>query len=520
MSRAFRAAALAGVAAALACACSSGARAGATGFEAAPARVSVTNLVEAQFGNDPFASFLGQPENATSTYDQLSAEVAWGGLLFGFRHESLDDSQDEASAREFTQRYAEVRADGLRVRAGDFYSILGRGLTFRAFELPGVVLQDPGSRARRSFSRERDGVLAEGAWGPASVRALSSSDDDGTISGGEFAADVWRGSRAGVTYVRTTNAGATLSREAGSGFLELDPFALAGLSAVALPVYAEYAQLDRSFGEFFELRTGDRVPHALYVSTELVAGPFAASVEWKDYRDFRLGTNDPPSLVREHAYALPNRATHVLNAESEHGVQAELSWGARGWGALTLNHSRSAGTPAGSELRFEENYAELHVAPERVAWLEGTAFFDRGFDTFASIREREIYGASATVRAFGPWSATLDLERLDAERRNLFAPNEGWTDLYASVQLARASWGSIAWLWQRTTDPLEEEPDLFGGTVDPRTYRAVTASAVLGRAHTLQLFVGERRGGPACTAGTCYEVQPFEGAELRLVSRF
>jgi len=34
------------------------------------------------------------------------------------------------------------------------------------------------------------------------------------------------------------------------------------------------------------------------------------------------------------------------------------------------------------------------------------------------------------------------------------------------------------------------------------------------------LFLGKRRGGLACTAGTCYQVQPFEGVELRLVSRF
>jgi hypothetical protein len=31
---------------------------------------------------------------------------------------------------------------------------------------------------------------------------------------------------------------------------------------------------------------------------------------------------------------------------------------------------------------------------------------------------------------------------------------------------------------------------------------------------------GRQRGGRACTAGTCYEVQPFEGVELRVVSRF
>ncbi|MCT4646781.1 MAG: hypothetical protein N4A74_17455, partial [Carboxylicivirga sp.] len=38
--------------------------------------------------------------------------------------------------------------------------------------------------------------------------------------------------------------------------------------------------------------------------------------------------------------------------------------------------------------------------------------------------------------------------------------------------------------------------------------------------HTLQLFAGERRGGPACSAGVCYEVLDFKGVELRWYARF
>ena len=42
----------------------------------------------------------------------------------------------------------------------------------------------------------------------------------------------------------------------------------------------------------------------------------------------------------------------------------------------------------------------------------------------------------------------------------------------------------------------------------------------LNNKNTLILFAGERRGGPACNSGVCYEVLDFEGVELRLTSRF
>lgn len=51
-------------------------------------------------------------------------------------------------------------------------------------------------------------------------------------------------------------------------------------------------------------------------------------------------------------------------------------------------------------------------------------------------------------------------------------------------------------------------------------FLAGTLRATISGHHDATLFFGERRGGQACTAGTCYEVQPLEGVELRLLSRF
>ena len=38
--------------------------------------------------------------------------------------------------------------------------------------------------------------------------------------------------------------------------------------------------------------------------------------------------------------------------------------------------------------------------------------------------------------------------------------------------------------------------------------------------NTFQLFLGERRGGPLCSAGVCYEILDFRGVELRWTTRF
>jgi hypothetical protein len=258
----------------------------------ASAQVALRDLVIGQAGR----SKLFQPQNRTGYYHQLNLDATLGTLRVGLRYESDQNSERTNTYRVFTQRFAEASGEHVRIRAGNYYTILGRGLVQRAFELPDVVLEEPGVYAKYGFSRDLDGVLVEGEAGPFAARVLAGETNPGTsapvdgpthvgsLGGGEASFTVWRGARVGATYLRHSNEPDNRQDELASGFVDFDPLRLAGVKDVALPLYAEYAQLDRSWEQFWQLTMGDEAPHAFYAASNLLWGPFSLAAEWKDYR--------------------------------------------------------------------------------------------------------------------------------------------------------------------------------------------------------------------------------------------
>ena len=332
----------------------------------------------------------------------------------------------------------------------------------------------------------------------------------GEILGGQAAIDFACGGQAGVGYLR--DSGGAMSREFATGFAAIDVLDLVGVSGTSLPIYLEQAIGNGEFGDWWSFDTGEEAPHALYAAANLIAGRWALSAEWKDYHQFRLGTNDPPSLVREQSWPLLNRATHVLDADSERGFQLEGTGNLPGGVDVTANLSRSDGSPPGRTARFEESYLELHlVAPSEDRW-EVSIFHDTGKDEFVFVRNRQAFGLNGTMRCTKVLSVTLDLERMDTER----GP-ESFTDFYYAATLARAETISLSLIMERTSDP-QEQPNVPDGR-----YRQFLAGVVgfrITEGHDMSLSYGSRRGGRACTAGTCYEVLAFDGLEARLTSRF
>lgn len=491
--------------------------------EPVKAQVSGSNLLEAQIGNYPHR----RPSNRQDLYDQLNLEYGFSSGRLGLRFETDRNSQQKNDYEGLSQRYVDWTDDRYRVRVGNFYTILGRGLIHRSFELTGVVLDELGIRSRFGPSRDVDGVLAEADAGPVGVLLFSGSPSSGEtslapahdmprhsgqLSGAQLSATVYRQAKLGAAYLRTT-AGFG-QQELGSGFVDVDPLGVLGVQGVALPIYVEYARADGSVGDWWRFKTADRVPHALYCGANLLSGSLGLSVEWKDYAQFRLGTNDPPSLVREHSATLLNRSTHVLDADREEGYQIEGSYAASEWASFLVNVSRADGAMAS---RFEERYVEIHSAPKAGQRWESTLFYDQGKDETFAISDRRTYGLNTTVRFIERWSSAVDVQRQAASYR-IGASSQPFENLFMSFKVARAEIGSAAVVWERTSDPLD--PSRFDPGNKHLHFVAGVFNATLTPRHDATLFVGRRRGGRACTAGTCYEVQPFVGAELRLTSRF
>ena len=496
---------------------------------AARAQVFVQDLLDVEVGNAPGT----KPSNLVGTYDHVDLAFETEMMRLGAVYQLDHNSANLYPYARFTQRWLELLGSRGRLRVGNVYTILGRGLLQRSFQIPGVVLTDEGSPSRFGFSRDLDGVLTEGQAGPLSLRAISGAPTAGDISpgvadafrlplhsgnldAGQLALGPWRGSSIGAATMRLSPQSGPKT-EFVSGFAAADPAALAGIAALSLPLYAEYALDQPSWSEWWRFHAGTDRRHGLYASTGLTWDQLGVSAEWKDYHHMLLGVNDPPSLVREQPYTLLNRITHVLNADDERGIQLEGTWRQPGIGDLTLNRSHSEGRLVASQppREFEERFAELHAAPTAWPWLDATLFADRGRDDFVGADRRETYGGVARA----PLPAGLGSE-LDLERQSGHQTGYTFVEHAASFVIRHSRWGSAGVTWQRSTNPAEARPGADLKTFHHRSWWGATMTTHLAERVEATLFAGQRRQGLACTAGTCYVVEALEGVSLRVLARF
>lgn len=500
---------------------------------AADGRVQASNLLLHQVGRDPGT----QEAEGTRFFDHVQLDYLSGVFRYGLRAQVYRTSEAGQVYEEITQKYVEWRSPDLKVRVGNAYATLGRGLLFRAFELPGVVREvNTITDSKYMDSRDLEGAVVEGRYGRVRFQALSGrplayADNpagldflprrDGTVSGGHFDVDVGRGFRFGSGYIRSDGfvfVGRTDRREHGSFDVALDATRLwpglydAGWDA---RLYAEYAG-ERWTPGLDPFSTADRNPHALYAAAEVAYDRWSLTWERKDYRDFQLPFNDPPNLVPELAPSLVNRRSHFLIANDEQGHLIGLQGAIAGdW----LVHYERADARSGEDpnrMRYRLNYFEIASPP--LADTRGSFFVAEGRDDLETLAGHETVGLSLERTLPRGFSAGAAVEYQRIERPD----DDGRAnDTLLTATLSRAGLGSVSLLWEQSNDPqMTDDPFTQEIEVSSRRWLGVVVQGTLDRNHEVTFFAGKRRGGTACTSGTCYLVPDFSGVETRLVSRF
>jgi hypothetical protein len=435
---------------------------------------------------------------------------------------------------EFVRRWASWSQEHVEITVGNYEAMFGRGLLLRAFELPGVVREEFGT-PQYGDSRDLDGVRVRAMAERGEVMALAGeprfSDQDptkerrGQVEGATATLRPVTGVNAGGNYLRldTRGSGPGSRLESGGAFLQLgfDPYLeRAGFERLSLDTYIEYdrvtgldlppvvssprARLGQGYGLYFA--------QSVVLDEPLPGWRWGASYETKDYQNLELGVNEPPTLVREHAFALLNRSTHVLRPLQEQGYQFETRFNYRNMAELVLNWSRAENARS---RQFHERYQELS-AHWRGSTL--TLFADQAADEIEDVQDRDTWGIYGQALVHGPHSIEIDMQLQNLER----GPAEATAsieDRYGSLTYSWAGRFSAAYVRQTTDDP-SEATDPATGDVTRRAYDSFNASVDVGSHHQVQAFFGRRRGGLACVAGTCYKVRAFEGVAAQLMSRF
>jgi hypothetical protein len=250
------------------------------------------------------------------------------------------------------------------------------------------------------------------------------------------------------------------------------------------------------------------VSQSVFVDEILPGLRWGTSWEYKDYQNFELGVNEPPTLVREHSFALLNRATHVLLPQQEAGYQFETRADYRQWAEVVLNVSRAENARS---LRFRERYVEVS-GHARGATL--TLFGGEQEDGFESVLDRDSFGGYVRIPFRDRHSLEFQAETQETEI-GAGSFRAAYGDRYWSLSYNWAGRWSVGAVRQTTGNP-DEAPDPHRR----RAYDSLTGRAQIGRHHEVLATWGRRRGGLACVAGTCYKVRAFDGVSAQLTSRF
>jgi hypothetical protein len=281
-----------------------------------------------------------------------------------------------------------------------------------------------------------------------------------------------------------------------------------GLPATTADFYAEYAtpQGINAFGKF-----DTQTPRALYLSGNFTWRDLGGSWEYKDYRRFDFGLNDPPSLVRENPEYLLNRATHVLHHYSaEDGYQLEFFYAPFPATRLIGNYSLA---------RFEDFTGSLYLFQERYLGIESTQrtwsarlFVDSSQDD--ELAEIERFTGGVTVERRLKAGPTLGADWQWQRLRRAAPPFFDYQFRNAYFALRLQDWHklSLAVRCERSKDP--------DYTSSVRYFTSATVGWQPVPQIDLQLFAGNRRDGLACDHGYCVQVLGFQGVELRLETRW
>lgn len=519
---------------------------------------SLSNYLRYGTGNERVATFSQRRDYFENLTD---ARITISDFVVGFR--LLHDGPPEFGV-EFSglrKRYLEFRKDDLYVRAGDSYTLYGRGLALNLFEsrplgfdtgLDGVKMEYATDKAK--FGITVGDVLYR------DILDLNRSEEYRLRAGSVEVKPVSQVT-VGVTFV--------------SGKSKFPPPTFPDMHAqFNIPEYfvrASVAGFDVAFS-YAEKRTtvyndttGTHRGTGFYGSVSYSEESFGVTLEYKDYR---FGIADPygrnnrnrankafafqnaPIVHKEHTFTLLSRYPHVIDFNDEVGFQVDVFYTL--FGRLTGNLNFSAASrhysfaPTGDTVMFLPVYGSK---PRNTSWLPS---FDRKFSPFwEAYAEFQYYfeegGTDYVLVALNRRSEDIAEElrtpttpqgfiesrRLSAIPISIqYTIGEDWTVKFVSerqwvyddgnkaqkefynhllsISVSKSPFFSVALRYEFTSDR---------GTIDERRdWTAIDASYRLSNNHTVTLTVGGDRGGQICANGVCRIVNPFRGFRASIVS--
>lgn len=470
---------------------------------ASQAQFSGRNIAEYQFGKLP-----SDEGNAFSgIYNRGLVNYSYKNFDIGTSLELFQSPYEDRNYVDLTQYHLTYRNKGLELKVGNYYETIGRGLLLRSFEVPGAVLEDLSYRSRHYFHRDIRGFLSKYRYKNFSIKALAGGVLSNTfppvISEKDRREDKVEAIYSDYSFKKQTLGFSVMRLHKNS---DEKYYGMASLAGIVSPVTSYYIEVAKNISNYSLSSFSEQASYAIYANANFSFQNIGISAEYKKYNNFSLGSgiNEPPALVKEHTYRLLNRSTHVLQPLNEEGYQLEAFISFKNNSVLTFNHTLAINN-FGRKFTYQEYFTEYAFTIHDKHDIK--LFGDYADDPFKQEEYRITLGIASNWEIKNK-GFSLEYEYQQYKKNNSTVQNQLFSLGYNFNHKL-----NITLVAEASNDPFITNKSLeswFGGNI---RYK-------INSNHKLQLFAGERRGGPACSAGVCYDVLDFRGAELRLTSRF
>ncbi len=469
----------------------------------ANAQFGGSNIAEYQYGRLP------NDTNSISTfYDRLVGFYDYKFLKASATVEQFNSPLAGSNYVKLSQFSVQYKLKPLEIKIGNFYETIGRGTMLRSFEIPGAILEDLSYRSRHYFNRDILGASVRFQHKDFVVKALYGSPLNYVFPPTQAIenrrADTIAAVYSEYTFKKQT-FGVSAMKHSNSGNDKV--FAMATASGNISQVLSYYTEIAKNVSDFVVDDFSKQSAYAVYAGLNLAYNNFGLSAEYKNYNNFLIGSsiNEPPALIKEHSHRVLNRSTHVLQPQNETGYQVELFYTFPNLSTLTFNNSLAINT-FGKRFVFQEYFMEYDFTVSEKH--DAKVFANFADDPFKLEENRVSAGISAD---WNPFKASTI--RTEYEFQTFKRLNENYQNHILVVGYAYKS----KLICSLTA---EFSNDSFIVTNDSKIWFGGNVKYQVNRSNSLQIFAGERRGGPACNAGVCYEVLDFKGVEVRFTSRF
>lgn len=528
-------------------------------------KASLNNLF--RYGN-------GKENNTITEYSKEyfenigDARLKVNDFVFGMRYEISDPIEYGNNYRGIRKRYLEYNnlSENINIRIGDYWDIIGRGLTLNVFEDRGLAFDTgiDGLRVsyKRTFGDKRPvKIKAQILGGDISYVDFLNLQRTETykVRDGNFEITPLKNLIFGINYVyaKGTIMGNDLktltntTSELPEGYMSLKyknlnffySYAHKRVSVEANPLYPKNMS---AFG------------NGMYSSLSFSKPGFGITLDYKNYRfdlvmpDQRDRTRptkmmpfqNPPTALKEHTSTLISRNPHVVDFNDEVGSQLDIVFAPSEKLIMNLNlgissrHYEFYNTDVtGYQYRWEriERFNNFipslreQLSPFLEVYFETEYYASEKFyaKVAASRQNETIYNdenPQATEKVFNTtipvelrYSFTKDYTlKLIFENQWSHNTTHPTTPDYTSQFIALSLSKSPELTLTANTEFTSDEDDPTG----KKFWMQGEVSYKVTPTNILTVSYGSEKGGLKCTNGICRYVYPFNGLRLTLSSKF